>query len=299
MPLRVHELDAHAFGRINFDPRGLIIAEFDGKPVGFAHAGFGPDDTGAGSIPGRLNHEIGTISLLMIDPEVTDPGIERELIRLAEVYLRHRGAKVIYLGGQDPINPFYWGLYGGSEFSGILSSDERAHRVARDLGYEPVSSTVLLEADLDQPLPRDPRAAINRRQAQVTFYDEELPRSWWDSLALGDFHPTLVKLTSKADESEIARATTWDMSWFSRLDGKARLGIAQFEVAPACRRHGFGKFLTTEILRAAHEQMFAVAQVQTNATNEAALALYLSCGFHPIQEATLYRLPADRMDRSS
>jgi len=297
-PLRVHELDAHAFGRIHFDPQGLFVAERDDKLVGFVHAGFGPDDTNERSIPGRLNTEIGTIAALIASPELEGDDIPRKLVQLAEVYLRRRGAKVIYFGGQEPLNPYYWGIYGGSEFSGVLSSDERAHRVASGLGYEPVSTTILLEADLDQPLPRDPRAAILRRQAHVSIHDEEQPRSWWNNLALGDFHPTLVTMTSKLEEEEIARATMWDMSWFSRLDGRARVGIVQFEVASKYRRRGFGKFLMSEILRTAHEQMFSVAQLQTNSANEAALALYLATGFHPIEEATLYRLPSDQMARS-
>ena len=42
-PLRVHELDTHAFGRVNFDAEGLIVAEREERIVGFVHAGFGLD----------------------------------------------------------------------------------------------------------------------------------------------------------------------------------------------------------------------------------------------------------------
>lgn len=298
-PLRVHELDAQAFGTIAFEPQGLIVAEQDGTVVGFAHAGFGPEDSSAAGAarPGRLGRDVGTIAMLLVAPEVTDPEIARGLVDRAERFLRDRGAKVIYLGGQSPLNPYYWSLYGGSEFAGVLSSHQQLHRIARECGYEPVSTTIILEADLNQPQPRDPRAVILKRQYQAVFYEDELPSSWWESLALGDFHPTRVRLTSKLDDEEIAHAVMWDMSWFSRVDGRARIGVIEFEVAPRHRRNGFGRFLMTEILRTAREQLFAVAQVQTNSTNEAALALYTSTGFHPIDEATLYRLPADRMDR--
>jgi ribosomal protein S18 acetylase RimI-like enzyme len=300
-PLRVHELDGHAFGTIVFDPKGLIVAERDGEIVGFVHAGFGPKDhaSGDGPSPGRLDRGIGTIAMMLVSPGLADPGVERELIFRAERYLRESGAKVIYLGGQYPLNPYYWGLHGGSEFAGVLSGHQHLHRIARDLGYERVSTAIILEANLDQPVPRDPRAVILKRQSQITTYEDELPRSWWDSLALGDFHPTRVRLTSKTDDEEIAHAGMWDMSWFSRLDGHARIGVIDFEVAPQHRRNGYGRFLMAEILRSAREQLFAVAQVQTNSTNHAALALYDSTGFQPIDEASLYRLPADRMDRRS
>ena len=42
-PLRVHELDNHAFGTACFDRDGLIVAERDGQILGYVHAGFGPD----------------------------------------------------------------------------------------------------------------------------------------------------------------------------------------------------------------------------------------------------------------
>jgi ribosomal protein S18 acetylase RimI-like enzyme len=296
-PLRVHELDAHAFGSITFDANGLIVAEEEGSVVGFAHAGFGPPESPAETPPCQVDPTIGTIAMMVVAPGRDSPKIRLGLLRRAEDYLLERGTKVIYLGGQSPLNPFYWGLYGGSEFSGILSGHTDAHRAAREAGYQPVSSTIVLEANLDQPPPRDPKAVILRRQSQVSFHEEEPPTSWWESLALGDFHPTLVRLNSKADAEIIAQAGMWDMSWFGRADGLARVGIIHVEVASAFRRNGYGRFLINEILRLAREQMFAVAQVQANATNEAALALYNSSGFQPIDEATLYRLPADRMER--
>ena len=63
---------------------------------------------------------------------------------------------MLYAGGLFPLNPFYWGVYGGSEGTGILSGHQAFHRAAVTRGYVPASTTVLLEADLGQPEPRDP-----------------------------------------------------------------------------------------------------------------------------------------------
>lgn len=296
-PLRVHELDMHAFGMMHFDMRGLIVAEREGDIVGFAHAGFGPDGPGEPVPPPRLNRGMGAIVMLIVSPE-EDREVDRGLVLRAEHYLREEGARVIYLGGQYPLNPFYWGLYGGSEFAGVLSHHDRWHAVAHQLGYEPVGTTVVLEVNLDKPPPRDPHAAILRRQCRMTIHEDELPRDWWTGLALGEFHPTHVRLVSRPDDEEIARADVWDMSGFSRSEGRARIGIVDFVVAPPFRRNGYGRFLIGELLRTAREQMFAVAEVQTGASNLPALALYTSAGFHPIDEATLYRLPSQLMNRS-
>ena len=156
--LRVHELDAHAFGVLTFEAAGLIVAERDGRIVGFAHAGFGPDWPIPADRPLRLSHAMGTTAMLVVEPapaEVED-AIAVGLLDAAESYLRSRGARVLYAGSLFPLNPFYWGLSGGSEGAGILSGHQVFHRAAMSSGYAPAGTTVLLEADLTQPDLRDP-----------------------------------------------------------------------------------------------------------------------------------------------
>ena len=119
-PLRVHELDAHALGRVNFDAAGLIVAEKDGTDR--------RDSCTPGSVPMcrsnrarplELSYELGTVAMLVVEPDLDD----RELVcrpdqRSRTAIFRHRGAKVVYAGGLFPLNPFYWGIYGGSEGCG-------------------------------------------------------------------------------------------------------------------------------------------------------------------------------------
>jgi len=169
-PLTGHEFDCHVISKTTFDARGLIVAERQGRIIGFAHAGFGPDEpVGA---PYRMNYELGTIAMLVVEPGPQDEELETGLVHAAEHYLRHRGAKVIYAGGQSPLNPFYWGLYGGSEFAGILSSHREFLRAVVRAGYESVSETVLMEADLDRPEVRDPRSPLIRRVARVEVVED-------------------------------------------------------------------------------------------------------------------------------
>ena len=72
-PLRPHELDSHALGRVNFDAAGLIVAEAEGRIVGFVHAGFGPDAPVDPARPLELNHEMGTVAMLFVEPELERP----------------------------------------------------------------------------------------------------------------------------------------------------------------------------------------------------------------------------------
>jgi ribosomal protein S18 acetylase RimI-like enzyme len=289
-PLSAHEFDLHVVGGPLFEARGLIVAERDGRPVGFAHAGFGPDSVT--DPPLRLSYAMGTVAMLVVEPGQDDPGLESSLLAEAEAYLRGLGAAVVYAGGQAPLNPFYWGVYGGSEFAGILDSHAPFRLAAERAGYEPVSTSVLLEADLSVPERRDPRAVLLRRQTSLEVVEDVLPDSWWEALAVGEFRPTAYRLLSRLDGTELARATTWDMSWFGRREGRVPVGLSGLEVHPEHRRKGYGRHLLQEVMRSARLASASVLAVQTGATNSAALALYQGAGCEPVQTAQLYRRPA-------
>src|SRR5262249_40513947 len=62
--LRAATLLEHClFAKQYFDPAGLLIAEDEGKPVGFAHAGFGPN-----AAETALSHEVGIICAIAVRP---------------------------------------------------------------------------------------------------------------------------------------------------------------------------------------------------------------------------------------
>ncbi len=138
---------------------------------------------------------------------------------------------MLYGGSLFPLNPFYWGLYGGSEGSGVLSGHVAFHRGLIDGGYQPASSTVLLEMDLTAAEPRDPRATLIRRQTQLEFEEDAAPPNWWQGLALGEFNVSHARLLARSDGTELARASTWDMCLFDRDDGRARVGLIDLEVS--------------------------------------------------------------------
>jgi ribosomal protein S18 acetylase RimI-like enzyme len=289
-PLRVHELDTHALGPVHFDADGLIVAERDCRIVGFAHAGFGPDLPVESTPPFTLSHELGTIAMLVVVPGLDNQELVFGLVNAAQRYLRSRGAKVVYAGGLFPLNPFYWGLCGASEGSGVLSGQQEFKTVLLEQGYEPVGTTVLLEADLGVPEPRDPRTPLIRRLTQIEYLDDALPTDWWQNVALGDFQLMSARLLLKAGGTEVARAQAWDMTWFGREDGRSRIGLINVEVKSEQRRKGFGRFLISEIFRRARENLISSVAVATSDANHPALALYASLGFQPVDQSTLYRL---------
>jgi ribosomal protein S18 acetylase RimI-like enzyme len=287
--LRVHELDAHAWGKVTFEAAGLIVAERDGRVAGFVHAGFGPDLPVSPDRPFDLSPDVGTTAMLIVEPGTGEDDLAAGLLASAEDYLRSRGARVLYAGGLFPLNPFYWGIHGGSEGAGILSGHEAFHRAAVSRGYMPASSTVLLEADLGQPEPRDPRTALIRRQTQLEILDDAMPAHWWQNLAIGEFSLTHARLIARSDGAVVARASVWEMRWFGRDDGRSRAGLIDVHVPIEHRRRGYARFVVNELFRRARANLVQCVEVQTSAENQPALALYNTMGFVPIDQATLYR----------
>ena len=84
------------------------------------------------------------------------------------------------------------------------------------------------------------------------------------------------------------------MAAFGRLDGRARTGLIDVEVAAGERRKGYGRFLVGEILRHCRNQWGEFVSVQARSTNHAAIGLYRSLGFGPVDSSTLYRRPGSR-----
>lgn len=300
-PLGIHEFDTIVTGTAVFDREGLIVAEDEGGAIlGYAHAGFGPPlPEGPGLV---LSREMGTIAMLALDVKDIDAGPPpwaRDLIFAAERYLRRKGTSVFYAGGLYPLNPFYWGLYGGSEYAGVLSGHATFHQAVRACGYLPVATTVMLEADLAEGNEsRDPKQVLLKRKVRLEITEDATLSHWWDNLSLAHHRVAAVQLVSKADASTMAQAALWDMEGFSRIDGKSRYGMLGLYVAPDHRRQGYGRFLVSEIMKHARLQLIDRLVVQTGATNAPARALYESLGFRRIEQSTTYRLPGELSARS-
>ncbi len=288
-PLSAHEFDASVAARLDFDREGLIVAEDGGKIVGFAHAGFGPDQPEGASH--RLDLVLGTVAMLVIDPRADEFEVGLPLLDRAERYLRGRGAQVLYAGGQYPLDPFYRAIYGGSEWSGILDLHDVFRKVVEAAGYVEVSRSTLLDLNVECAEVRDPKAAILRRQTRLEVVEDAGPSGWWEALAIGEGPINRYRLLGKAEGAEVARASTWDMSAFGRFDGNARVGLRGVEVAPGHRRKGFGRHLVHEILRHIRNHCGEIVSVATNQNNTPALALYEAVGFEPVGSAMLYRKP--------
>lgn len=268
-----------------FDPAGLIIAEENGQPIGFGHAGFGPSADEA-----SVARSVGVICVLGVLPTFRRRGIGTQLLRHCENYLRSSGSEWIYAGTVRPLAPFYIGLYGGSEAPGILASDADAEPFFLHNAYRVCDSSLVFQRRLDGNVAiNDGRFASLRRRFEMRVAARSGRISWWQECVLGPLELVEFRLEDKLTRKTVALASLWDMETFAQRWQMSSVGVMQLEVQEDMRRQGLGKFLLSQVFRHLQDQYFALAEMQVPANNAILSDLCKSVGFEQADVGHVYR----------
>jgi ribosomal protein S18 acetylase RimI-like enzyme len=278
-------LEAWVFSKPYFDQRGLIIASDDGFPVGFTHAGFGPNADESALDPSR-----GVTCILAVVPSHRKHGVGAGLLQHSEEYLISHGARELFAGPMRPLNPFYFGLYGGSDSPGFLTADIEAGPFFERAGYAVHRTCHVFHRKLDQPAPIiDSRFTGLRRRFDAQVLPRTKMGTWWEECLLGQLEPIELRLEERKTSELAARATFWEMDGFSWRWNYPAAGIIDVFVRPDLRRQGLGKYLLSQLLRHLQEQYFGLAEVQAIEDNTSAIALFQSLGFEQVDTGRQYR----------
>jgi ribosomal protein S18 acetylase RimI-like enzyme len=278
-------LENYVFSKSYFDPAGLIVAVEDKLHVGFAHAGFGPNDQQT-----ALCKSNGVVCAIGVRPSHRRRGIGSELLRRCESYLTSKGSKTIYAGPMAPFNPFYFGLYGGSDLPGFFSSDADAEPFLRRHGYQIQASTLVFHRALGEELSiADGRFPALRRQFEVRIVPKSGTSTWWQECVQGPVEAVEFLLQDKSSADVVARTLVWEMDGFSWRWNQPSVGILSIEVRDDLRQEGLAEFLLAQLLRYLQEQFFGLVEVQARADNRAAITLYQEIGFQQVDTGHRYR----------
>lgn len=284
-PISVAMFDLLVLSKPYFDREGLVLALDDGRPIGFSHAGFGPNETETG-----LSTEMGVTVMLLAINHPDQAAVGAELLARSEDYLRRRGAKVLYGGGIRPLNPFYIGLYGGSELPGVLDSEPQTQTLYREHGYRDIDRTVVFHRELASFRPVVDRQQMQiRRNTDVEVIMDPPPRTWWDACSMSAFDRMIYRLRPRTGGEPIASATFWNMESFAAARGVRTYGLIDVEVEPSERHKGFATYLIGDALRQLHEQAVALVEVQTMQGNTAAMKMYRKLGFEQVDSGAVFR----------
>ncbi len=281
-------LDRWLFAKPYFDPAGLIVACDEGVPVGFCHAGFGPN-----SEQSALDRSIGVIAMIAVRVGQRRQRVGSELLGRAERYLVEGGAHELFAGGMKPCNPFYFGLYGGSNSPGFLESDPAMRPFFEARGYQIARRCLVFHRKLDQPINVvDTRFSSLRRRFDVQVQPRSRVGSWWQECMIGQLEQFEYRLDEKATGQVAARALYWEMEGYGWRWNAPAAGIMDIQVRNDLRRHGVGKHLLAQLLRYLQEQYFGIAEVQVGDDCDAAIKMLRVLGFNQVDVGCTYRKQA-------
>lgn len=277
-------LENYVYSKSYFDPNGLFVALDETRIIGFAHAGFGPSAGGK-----SLDRSTGVTSLLAVDPSHQRRGYGSELLRLSEKYLKESGATILQAGGSWPEAPFYFGLYGGASFSGLLRSEVAAEPFLRKHGYVPNQTKQVWQRNLTEPLVVvDGRFAALRKRCEVRIKPRTGTSSWFEECVLGSIELFDFVLEERVTQKVLARISVWEMDGLGYKWQMPAIGIVETVVEPALRKQAMGKFLLYQMLRYLQEQFFGTAEVHIDAANHSAIEMAKKFGFVQLDEAVAY-----------
>lgn len=273
------------FAKPWFDPAGLVVAHDAGELVGFAHAGFGPDDREA-----ALSTARGVTWVVAVRPGVRRQGIGSELLRRCEAYLRQRGSSELYFGSQAPLNPFGFGVYGGSNSAGVLSGEPEAGPFLARHGYASVRTCRVWQRRIDGAINvADGRFAGLRAKYEFRARPRAAVGSWWREGTRTPVEPVEFRLEEKSTNKFAASVTAWEMEPFSRTWNEAAYGLLELEVRPDLRRQGLAKLLLAQTFRFLQDQFFTLVEAQTPEGDAPSEGLFRSLGFEAVDVGRRYR----------
>ena len=268
-----------------FDREGLIVATHDATPVGFVHAGFGQADDGS-----QLDPQLGVTAMLMVEPRHQSPQLVADLIATGEQYLKNKGSQVLYAGEIRGLDPFYRGLYGGSEQPGILCSDTERWEWFHEHGYRLIDTVLVWHLDLAQFRPQVSRQTVqHRRQTQLTMTADPAPNNWWEAHSWAGQSWVEYALRSKDDEQLLASARVWQVEPLGASWGLRVAGLVDLVVPAEHRRQHYATFFMGLLFRQLQVEGFTTVEVQTMQHNTPATSFYEKLGFVEIDRGGVLR----------
>lgn len=273
------------FSQTYFDPAGLIVACDGSEIVGFVHAGFGCNETQS-----ALDKSIGVICVAMVAPRYRRQGIGKELVKLAEAYLTDSGAQQIQAGASPGADPFYLGLYGGSQISGFLESDPLAAPFFESLGYQPAERFLVYQRAIDkQGWPVSMRLMGIRRKMEVATTEEPNSPTWWWMTHYGKIETLRFLLTPKGGGHPVANASIMGLDFYLPKWQERAIGLFDLFIPEEERRKGYGQTLILDVCRRMQAEMITRAEAHVPANDTAAIGTSESAGFQLVDTGVVYR----------
>jgi len=283
------EFTANALEMVNFsqpyfDGQGLILAEDAGRVVGMIHGGFS-----AQASEDALDKKTGIICMVMVTPEFRRRGIGRELVGRARQYLLQAGAERVVAGGAPGGNPFYVGLYGGSQPAGFLESDADAAPFFEALGFQKQTRHLVFQRNIvNSPDSVNYRLTQNRRKFELSIVGGPESPTWWWMTRFGRLDSLSFLLVPKAGGPAVASVTVLGLDWFLTKWQERSVGLVDLRVPVEQRRNGYAQTLLCEVGRRLRDELVTCLEIHTDDSNQAMCGLLASCGYEQVDAGIVF-----------
>lgn len=266
-------LEELVFAKPYFDRDGLIVAADGARPVGFVHAALGTSED-----EGSLSTDEGAICQLMVAPHSRKPEIEAELLAAGENFLRRKGVRQIFGGCRYPANPFYLGLYGGSDLPGVLASDLTFANLLRAYDYRDCGRRLLFSRTLDRFKTPITGKLVQLRLTHRVSSVHVLPDTWWNACVWVHADWTRYELRRKNADDVLVSATFWDVMPLARQWGVHAAGLVGIDDTEEARAEGLTMLLLSEALVQIEKQGITLIDAQAAASDTSLVALLTQLG---------------------
>lgn len=267
-----------------FDRHGLIVAEDEGQIVGFAHAGFGPNAEGS-----DIDRSTGVVCQLQVTYRDGRDRIAKELLEACHRYFQHHHTQRVFGGVNPAADPYYHGLVGGSQPSGVAADDTWLSQLLLGNGYEAVNQHIVLHRQLAGFRPAVDRTQMQiRRTHHVNCSLDPPSPTWWHACTWGHTERTCFTLQKRQTGGEVASLVLWDCEPIASSWGVHATGIAQLEVAADESEENTAIFLIGEALRQMQSRGVTLTEVQVAEKDTRTFQLYARLGFEEVDRSVTY-----------
>ena len=269
-----------------FDSRGLVLACLDKTVIGMAHAGFGCLENQT-----DLCRTDGVICQVIVDPDHRRQGIGRELVDRAQRYLISSGATRIHAGSGPGRDPFYCGLYGGSEAAGFLSSETGVAEFLDTCGFQPEATFGIFQKQLTRESVQeiDYQSIQWMRSVKLKISPQRQGSSWWWNNRMGRLDYIRFRLERIEDHKSLASLTLVGLDQYQQKWRARGVGLVDIHVEESVRREGLGKHLLGETLRRLKQESISLVEAHAADDDPALTALLTSSGFERIDTGTQFQ----------
>ena len=196
-------------------------------------------------------------------------------------------------GATKTLAPFYFGLYGGSQLSGVLASDTASADLFRQAGYTQTTHARIFRCDLTGfRVPVDRELMQVRRQFQLVKQVDSMPEDWWAACEFAAIERLDFVLLPKAKGPPVAEATFWDVEPLASSWGVRAMGLVSMEVCVKSNACAVATHFIGEIFRQFQGFGTTLAEFQLGTDEALVIEACQRLGFDEIDQGLLFQKPA-------